>query len=91
MEGLMKIEKCAATRAVTGFGLCILGVFVAGVFYAQEPAAPKFKFDPDWPKPLPNKMGLSAGIRKSAILRGFLDLLKSDVFGVGCGHALCFE
>src|ERR1700685_2262854 len=22
---------------------------------AQEPAAPKFKFDPDWPKPLPNK------------------------------------
>jgi hypothetical protein len=22
---------------------------------AQQPAAPKFKFDPDWPKPLPNK------------------------------------
>jgi DNA-binding beta-propeller fold protein YncE len=22
---------------------------------AQEPAAPKFNFDPDWPKPLPNK------------------------------------
>jgi hypothetical protein len=23
--------------------------------WAQAPAAPKFKFDPDWPKPLPNK------------------------------------
>src|SRR5579862_570854 len=22
---------------------------------AQQPSAPKFKFDPDWPKPLPNK------------------------------------
>jgi len=28
---------------------------------------------------------------RSGILRGFLDLLKSDVFGVGGGHALCFE
>ncbi len=27
----------------------------------------------------------------NGILRGFLDLPKSDVFGVGCGHALCFE
>jgi len=25
---------------------------------AQEPAAPKFKFDPEWPKPLPNKWKL---------------------------------
>jgi len=25
------------------------------VFGASEQAAPKFKFDPDWPKPLPNK------------------------------------
>src|SRR3984893_12976685 len=24
----------------------------------QNPAAPKFKFDPDWPKPLPNKWKL---------------------------------
>ncbi len=34
-------------------GLVLLGVFVLPG--AQEPAAPKFKFDPDWPKPLPNK------------------------------------
>lgn len=34
-------------------GLVLLGVCV--VLVAQEPAAPKFKFDPDWPKPLPNK------------------------------------
>ena len=25
---------------------------------AQEPGVPKFKFDPDWPKPLPNKWKL---------------------------------
>src|SRR5579863_9033659 len=25
---------------------------------AQQPSAPKFKFDPDWPKPLPNKWKL---------------------------------
>jgi hypothetical protein len=25
---------------------------------AQQPTAPKFKFDPDWPKPLPNKWKL---------------------------------
>src|SRR5450755_208127 len=25
---------------------------------AQEPTAPKFKYDPDWPKPLPNKWKL---------------------------------
>jgi len=34
-------------------GLVALGVCV--LLIAQEPAAPKFKFDPDWPKPLPNK------------------------------------
>ena len=35
-------------------GVCLLamGAWVRG---AQEPTAPKFKFDPDWPKPLPNK------------------------------------
>src|SRR5881396_1363088 len=33
-----------------------LGVFgVDGIPGAQEQTAPKFRFDPDWPKPLPNK------------------------------------
>src|ERR1700757_3847771 len=33
-----------------------LGVLVrCGLLGAQEPAAPKFKVDCDWPKPLPNK------------------------------------
>ena len=38
------------------FLLCasLVGIWQAPVG-AQEPAAPKFKFDPDWPKPLPNK------------------------------------
>jgi hypothetical protein len=34
-------------------------VLVCAVFAAQTlPTAPKFKFDPDWPKPLPNKWKL---------------------------------
>jgi hypothetical protein len=38
-------------------GLAI--VFVCAVLAAQTlPTAPKFKFDPDWPKPLPNKWKL---------------------------------
>ena len=34
-----------------GLGLLVWCVLLA----AQEQSAPKFKFDPDWPKPLPNK------------------------------------
>src|ERR1700684_2547426 len=34
-------------------GFCLLVLCVA--LGAQEQSAPKFKFDPDWPKPLPNK------------------------------------
>jgi hypothetical protein len=34
-------------------GLGLLLVFVT--LGAQTPSAPKYKFDPDWPKPLPNK------------------------------------
>ena len=37
-----------------GIGLLVLCVLLG----AQEPTAPKFKFDPDWPKPLPNKWKL---------------------------------
>ncbi len=35
-------------------GLCLLGLFVALGTQAQQ-GAPKYKFDPEWPKPLPNK------------------------------------
>ncbi len=34
-----------------GFSLLILCISLI----AQQPTAPKFKFDPDWPKPMPNK------------------------------------
>ena len=37
-----------------GLGLLVWCVLLA----AQEQSAPKFKFDPDWPKPLPNKWKL---------------------------------
>ena len=54
----MKIDrsvKTGATALLAGLGALALSVFVISVFAAQELAAPKFKFDPDWPKPLPNK------------------------------------
>jgi hypothetical protein len=41
--------------AVLG-GLSLLAVWV--LFGAAELTAPKFKYDPDWPKPLPNKWKL---------------------------------
>ena len=34
-------------------GLCALALCVSVV--AQTPAAPRYKFDPDWPKTMPNK------------------------------------
>jgi DNA-binding beta-propeller fold protein YncE len=34
-------------------GLGVLALYAA--LGAQAPAAPRYKFDPDWPKPLPNK------------------------------------
>jgi hypothetical protein len=40
-----------ALAALAGVGLLVVCVSIG----AQEPAAPKFKFDPSWPKPLPNK------------------------------------
>jgi DNA-binding beta-propeller fold protein YncE len=33
--------------------LCVLGVYV--MLGAQTAGVPKYRFDPDWPKPLPNK------------------------------------
>lgn len=44
----------------SGLSLFVLGLaFLAGVrAQEQESSAPKYKFDPDWPKPLPNKWKL---------------------------------
>jgi hypothetical protein len=39
------------SKTLTGLGLLLLGLSLGG----QEQNAPKFKFDADWPKPLPNK------------------------------------
>jgi len=50
----MNREKSVWSRAfatVAGLGL----LFVCVLLGAQGQTAPKFKFDPDWPKPLPNK------------------------------------
>src|SRR5580693_9696540 len=50
----------SAFAVVAGLGLLIL----CGPLEAQEQAVPKFKFDPDWPKPLPNnwKLGGVTGL-----------------------------
>ena len=53
LRGLMNSDKSVRVGAVAA--LAGLGLLVWCVPAAQEPAAPKFKFDPDWPKPLPNK------------------------------------
>jgi hypothetical protein len=46
------MSRALAAAAVLGaLALCVS-------LLAQPPAAPKFKFDPDWPKPLPNKWKL---------------------------------
>src|SRR6185436_18351509 len=37
------------------FVISIVGLALYAVLGAQTPAAPKYRFDPDWPKPLPNK------------------------------------
>src|ERR1700730_14404515 len=52
----MKIITCRSLRTRTlgvaiGLGFLILCVALV----AQTLTAPKYKFDPDWPKPLPNK------------------------------------
>ena len=48
-----KNEANLRTRAFRVAGAICLLVLCAGA--AQELSAPKFKFDPSWPKPLPNK------------------------------------
>ena len=35
-----------------------LGVFVVELTVGAQGAAPKYKYDPDWPKPLPNKWSM---------------------------------
>ena len=49
-----KIVTSRALAAAASLGALVLCVSLL----AQPPAAPKFKFDPDWPKPLPNKWKL---------------------------------
>src|SRR3989449_4790742 len=54
------VVRTGAFALPIGLGLLLLYVTLR----AQAPAAPKYKFDPDWPKPLPNKwkMGGVAGL-----------------------------
>jgi hypothetical protein len=55
----MKKETGSTARIrafAASIGLGVLAVYV--VLSAQTPGVPRFKFDPDWPKPLPNKWKL---------------------------------
>jgi hypothetical protein len=47
----MNIDRSAWSPVLAGLGLLAFCLSLG----AQEQTAPKFKFDPDWPKPLPNK------------------------------------
>src|SRR3990167_4916548 len=51
------MSKDRSGRAIAQiFGLCLLVVCVVLGVLAQT--APRYRFDPDWPKPLPNKWKL---------------------------------
>ena len=50
----MKREETTLGGVLCGIGLLVLVASLG----AQQPTVPKFKFDPDWPKPLPNKWKL---------------------------------
>ncbi len=47
------IDWKARTRLFAVPAVCLLALWAA--LGAQTPGAPQYKFDPDWPKPLPNK------------------------------------
>ena len=49
-------SRLGAAAVALSIGLCSLLVF--GGPGAQAQSAPRYKFDPDWPKPLPNKWKL---------------------------------
>ena len=46
----------ARSKAVAIVGVCLMALYVA--VGAQGQGAPRYKYDPDWPKPLPNKWKL---------------------------------
>ena len=55
-ETYMKNSVSKAMRAaafILPISVGVLGLYAA--LSAQTPAAPRYRFDPDWPKPLPNK------------------------------------
>src|SRR5438105_3390712 len=59
MRRIRSVPALAVWAGVSGLVVCI--ALLAGVIaqvQAQGPAAPKYKLDPDWPKPLPNKWKL---------------------------------
>ncbi len=51
---MMRNNRAFAVVAGLGLLLSCICRFAS----AKEQAAPKFRFDPDWPKPLPNKWKL---------------------------------
>src|SRR5713101_5375998 len=57
-EGFMNSDRRMGSRAFAisaGLGLLVMCVSLAAQQSGPPKTAPKFKFDPDWPKPLPNK------------------------------------
>ena len=51
MKFITRTVRMAALALLVG----VASVFLYGVIGAQAQGAPRYKFDPDWPKPLPNK------------------------------------
>src|SRR5437016_142602 len=53
-ETLMRTHLARIGAAAASIGVCMLAFYVI-VGAQATPSAPKFRYDPEWPKPLPNK------------------------------------
>ena len=61
-----RVSKVRRSALAAPVGVCLLGLYV--VLGAQS-GVPKYRFDPDWPKPLPNKWKIG-GITGLAVGQG---------------------
>src|SRR2546429_10031614 len=54
-ETSMRKHLARIGAASASIGVCMLAFYVIAAAQAQTGSGPKFRYDPEWPKPLPNK------------------------------------
>ena len=58
MKNITRTVRIGPLALAVGIASLFFSVVTGGVIGAQAQTAPRYKFDPDWPKPLPNKWKL---------------------------------